>query len=160
MTPIMIDTPSILPTEARETAVIRLEIPRADIQKVMGPAIQEVFATLAAQGISPTGPLFSYHLRMDPAVFDFEVGVPVAKPVTPAGRVTNSRLPAARVARTVYRGPYEGLPGAWSDLKAWLDDGTYTAGSSRWEYYAAGPESSPDPSQWRTELNWPLVGGA
>ena len=155
----MIDSPSVTKSEARETAVVRLVVPRADIQKVMGPAIQEVMATLAAQGVQPAGPLFSYHVRVDPKVFDFEVGVPVTKPVTPAGRVVASRLPSCTVARTVYHGGYEGLPAAWGDFMAWIDSRSHAAGSDFWECYLEGPESGPDASQWRTELDRPLVGG-
>ena len=91
----MIDTPAISATEEQPTAVIHLTIPRAEIQQVMGPAHQELFSTLAAQGVKPTGAWFSHHFRMDPATFDFEVGVPVSAPITPTGRVTNSQLPAA-----------------------------------------------------------------
>ena len=53
-------------------------IPRAEIQKVMGPGYREVMAAVAAQGIAPVGPWFTHHLRMDPDTFDFEIGVPVA----------------------------------------------------------------------------------
>jgi len=67
----MIDTPAITTTAEQPTAVIRLTIPRSEIQKEMGPAHQELFSTLAAQGVAPTGPWFSHHFRMDPATFDF-----------------------------------------------------------------------------------------
>jgi len=49
----MIDTPKIVQSVARQTAVIRLEIPRAEIRTVMGPAIAEVIAAVTAQGIGP-----------------------------------------------------------------------------------------------------------
>ena len=154
----MIDAPTRVRSEARQTAVIALVIPKAEIVTVMGPAIQEVMATLAAQGIQPAGPIYSYHRRTDPKVFDFEVGVPVSKPVTPAGRVVASRLPAKQVARTVYHGGYEGLPGGWKDFMAWLKEGEYAAVGDFWECYVTGPESGPDASKWRTELNWPIAG--
>ena len=51
----MIELPKIVETEAQITAVIRLTVPRAEIQKVMGPAIQEVLSTVAAQKIAPAG---------------------------------------------------------------------------------------------------------
>src|SRR5258707_923660 len=91
---VMIDKPHIVQTEAELTAAIRLTIPRAEIQSVMGPAIAEVMAAIAAQGIAPAGPVFSHHLRMDPDTFDFEVGVPVMAPVSATGRVKASQLPA------------------------------------------------------------------
>lgn len=153
----MIETPQILDTDARLTAVIRLTVPRNEIQTVMGPAIGEVMAAVAAQGLTPTGSVFSYHLKMDPDVFDFEVGVPVASPVAATGRVQPGRLPAATVARTVYRGPYEGLGCAWGELCDWIKSEKLVSGPDLWECYVAGPESSPDPVNWRTELNRPLL---
>lgn len=153
----MIDPPAVTTTTEQPTAVIHLTIPRSDIQKEMGPAHRELFATLAAQQITPMGPWFSHHFRMDPATFDFEVGVPVDAPVKPAGRVRGSRLPAARVARTVYRGGYEGLGDAWGELEAWMKTAGLAPAKELWEIYAAGPETGPDPAAWRTELNRPLA---
>ena len=70
---------------------------------------------------------------MSPKVFDFEIGVPVSAPFTPAGRVKPGMLPAAKVVRTVYRGAYEGLGDAWGEFDAWIA------------------------SKWQTELNRPLA---
>ena len=155
----MIEPPRILTTEAVETAVIRMKIPRSEIQAVMGPAIGEVMRAVAAQGIGPAGPLFSYHFRMTPETFDFEVGVPVTRPVTPAGRVVPSKLPAVTVARGVYQGPYEGLGEAWGAFKKEVAAGGHAEREDLWECYLAGPESGPDPAMFRTELNQPLVSG-
>jgi len=154
----MIDAPEITRTTAVESAIIHLTIPRERIRDEMGPAIGELMGTLAAQGIAPAGPIYSHHLRMDPATFDFEVGVPVASPVAPTGRVRPGALPAARVARTVYHGGYEGLGAAWGEFGAWLSANGHTPAENLWERYLAGPESGPDPSRWRTELIRPLVG--
>jgi effector-binding domain-containing protein len=150
----MLDTPEITQSEAQQTAVIRFTIPRAEIRHAMGDGIAELMSTLAAQGIAPAGPL---HLRTDPAIFDFEIGVPVATPVAATGRVTMGALPSARVARTVYRGPYEGLGPAWGEFDAWIAANGHTAAPGLWERYVAGPESSTDPTTWQTELNRPLV---
>jgi effector-binding domain-containing protein len=153
----MLDKPQIVQAEAKLTAVIRLTSPRAEIQSVMGPAIAEVMAAVAAQGIAPAGPVFSHHLRMDPDTFDFEVGVPVKSPISATGRVKASQLPAVTVARTVYRGPYEGLGSAWVEFIEWITTEGHKSAPDLWECYVAGPESSPDPSNWRTELNRPLI---
>jgi effector-binding domain-containing protein len=154
----MIDTPENTETAAQLTAVIHLTIPRGEIQNVMGPAIGEVMATVAAQGITPAGPWFTHHLRMDPANFDFEVGVPVAAPVVAAGRVKPGAWPAAKVARTVYHGPYEDLGAAWGEFDAWIAANGHAPAGDLWECYVAGPESSSDPTNWRTELYRPLIG--
>jgi len=154
----MIDPPHITETAAQQAAVIHLTIPRSEIQQVMGPAIGEVMSALAAQGIAPAGPVFSHHFRMSPDVFDFEVGVPVSKAVVAAGRVKPGQLPAGKVARTVYRGSYEGLGAAWGEFCSWLEAHGHKSAPNVWECYVSGPESSPEPANWRTELNRPLLG--
>ena len=153
----MLSNPTILETSVQQTAVIHLTIPRDQIQHEMGPAIQEVMGTLAAQGIAPIGPIFSHHFKMDPGTFDFEVGAPVASAVTPTGRVHASELPATKIARVVYSGPYEGLGDAWGEFGEWIASQGLTPAGSLWESYLAGPETGPDPSGWQTELNRPLV---
>lgn len=152
----MLDTPRITQTEAQRAAVIRMTVPRDEIRNVMGPGMDELVTTVAAQGIGPAGAVFSHHLRMDPEVFDFEIGVPVTGDVTPSGRVEAGELPAATVARTVYHGSYEGLGDAWGEFDAWLSDHGHEPAPDLWEIYVTGPETTQDPTGWRTELNRPL----
>jgi uncharacterized protein YndB with AHSA1/START domain/effector-binding domain-containing protein len=154
----ILDAPQILHNSAGPIATIHVTVPRAEIQKVMGPGLQELKAAVAAQGIGVTGAWFTHHLKMDPAVFDFEIGVPVASPVSPAGRVRPGMWPAARMARTVHRGGYEKLGEAWGKFDAWVKAEGHTPAQDLWERYVKGPESSPDGAAYRTELNRPLSG--
>lgn len=154
----MIDAPRITRTDAQQTAVIHVTIAREEIRNVMGPGISELISTVADQGGTPAGPWFTHHLRMEPGIFDFEIGVPVAAPVAASGRVEPSEWPAMRVARTVYHGDYEGLGAAWGEFDDWIEAEGLTPAPDLWERYLAGPESNPDPATWRTELNRPLTG--
>jgi len=154
----MIDKPAIAKSAEVHTAMVHLTVPRSEIQKVMGPGLAEVNAAIAAQGIKPAGAWFTHHLKMDPKVFDFEICVPVKKPVAPTGRVKPGRLESGRrVARTVYHGGYEGLGAAWGEFHAWIESQGLKLAADLWEIYAAGPESGSDPASWRTELNQPLT---
>jgi effector-binding domain-containing protein len=154
----VIDTPQIVETTEQATAVIRFMIPREQIREVMGAGFGELMATVAAQGIGPIGPAFSLHHTVAPDIFDFELGVPVSGPVRAEGRVHASKLPALRVARTIYRGSYEGLGGAWGELDAWITANGHTPAPNLWERYVVGPESESDPGKWQTELNHPVLG--
>jgi effector-binding domain-containing protein len=153
----MLEPLQLTQSPARAAAVIPLRIPLQDLPSVMGPAITELLAALAAQGVAPAGPLFNRVLATDAGVFDMEVGVVVSAPVAPAGRVRPGGLPAARVVRTTYHGPYEGLHAAWGEFKTLVEAQGYPSAPGPWESYVVGPESSPDPAGYRTELNQPLV---
>jgi effector-binding domain-containing protein len=154
---LMLDTPYVTQTTTQNIAVIHLVIAKDEIQHVMGPGIGELMAAIASQGIQPAGPIFTHHFKLTPDGWDFEIGVPVSKAVAPAGRVKPSEWPAMRVARTVYQGPYEGLGGAWGEFMDWIAANGHKPAEDLYECYLAGPESSPDPANWRTEFNKPLM---
>ena len=153
----MLTAPEITTTNVEEAAVIRLTVPHSEMRKVFGPAVGELMAALAAQGVKPVGAVFAHHLKMSPDTFDFELGVRVSAPVQAAGRVKPGQLPAVKVARTVYSGPYEGLPSAWGEFNKWMKANGHEQAENLWEVYSVGPQSSPDPANWRTELNRPLA---
>jgi effector-binding domain-containing protein len=123
---------------------------------VFGPAVGELMAVLAAQGVEPVGAVFAHHIKMSPEIFDFELGVKVSAPVKATGRVKPGDLPAAKVAHTVYSGPYEGLPTAWNEFDKWMKANGHEQAADLWELYSVGPQTTPDPAGWRTELNRPL----
>jgi effector-binding domain-containing protein len=153
----MTDTPQIMKTFAQPAAVIQLTIPREKMMTEFGPAIEEILTILSAQFVEPAGPVFAHHFKMTPGQFDFEMGFPINGTITNEGRVRLSELPArAKVAHTVYRGPYDGLPGAWGEFTAWMEAQGLKQAEDLWEIYAYGPESNPDPATWRTELYRPL----
>jgi len=152
----MLDNPRITQTATRLTAVIHFTIPKDEIRNVMGPGLRELMVTIAAQGIQPAGPWFDHHFTIAPDHWDFEIGVPVSAPVVPAGRVKPGKWPAMKVASTVFLGDYEGLAAAWGVFLDWIDTNGHTPATDQYQCYVTGPESSPDPTQWRTELIKPL----
>jgi len=143
----MIATPEIVQTNAEQAAVIHLTIPRAEMIKTFGTAVDELAAELTRQGVTPQGAVFAHHLITSTVTFDFELGIIVNRPVQVNGPVKPGELPAAKVARTIYGGPYEGLHLAWIEFRQAED---------LWEVYSVGPETTPDPVNWRTELHRPL----
>jgi len=119
--------------------------------------LSELMAVISAQGIGPTGPWFNHHLRMQPDIADVEISVPVSAPVVPIGRVRQRKMPAMTVARTVYRGAYEGLGRAWREFHTWIRANGFGAAPDFWERYVVGPDENPDPAAWRTELTRSLI---
>lgn len=119
----------------------------------MDPAIREVLQAIAEQGLQPTGPLTAFHFRRPTDTFDFEIGFPVAQKIDPKGRVKASVLPAAKVVRTHYHGPYEGLPGAWGEFQNWITGRGLPTKDLFWESYLSDPNTSADPKDWVTQFN-------
>jgi effector-binding domain-containing protein len=152
----MIDTPKVVQTQELLAAVIPFKIRREEMMTVFGPAVEELVKVLKGQGIAPASAIFAHHLRMTPEHFDFEMGFVVDRPVKGEGRVIPSKLPATKVMRTIYRGGYEGLPGAWGEFDAWMKKEGVQQGEGLWELYDKGPQTSPDPTKWETVLSKPV----
>lgn len=153
----MIDTPQLIETTAQFVAKIHLTVPRNEIRSAMGTGVSELMAAVKAQGIGPAGPLFEHHLKTDPLTFDFELCVPVTSPVVATGRVEGGRTSSVKVVGTIYHGGYEGLGAAWQAFNTWLAANGFQYAPDFYQRYLAGPESSPDPANWRTELSRPLA---
>ncbi|HEY6608937.1 MAG TPA: hypothetical protein VI277_07075, partial [Candidatus Limnocylindria bacterium] len=70
-----------------------------------------------------------------------EIFVPVTGPIPPARGIEYRRLPAAKVASVIHRGPYEDGGGARRALEAWVATaGKRIAGPMRTIYLAFGAE--------------------
>ncbi|MEZ5976390.1 MAG: GyrI-like domain-containing protein [Planctomycetota bacterium] len=151
-----IDEPEIVNFAGQATAIKHLVIPKDQIQAAMGPAIGEVWGAVASQGMQPAGPVFSRHFGLFPDKWDFEVGLPIAGTLEARGEVQQSELPAGRVLKATYTGNYDGLGDAWGELTTWAERAGLKGNGTVWESYAYGPESTQDPSEWRTELFLPL----
>jgi len=153
----VIDPPVIVTTEPLHYAALRQTCPTDQISQVMGSGIAEVVAALKAQDRNPSGAWFTHHFHRPVETFDFEICFPVAEAIAPHGRVTPGIWPAMTVARTIYHGNYSGLPHAWPELEKWMKAENHPQGTEFWERYLVNPNDSPDPEEWRTELNWPLA---
>jgi len=150
----MITTPEVISTSEQATASIHLVIPAMEMGRYMDPAIQELIAAITAQGATITGPMFSYHHRRPSDTFDFEIGFPISQALSEVGRVKNSALPAAKVVRAVYQGPYEQLGDAWRAVQDWVREQRLPEDGRFFERYLNNPDEVTDPKDYRTELNW------
>ena len=82
----------------------------------------------------------------------FEVG---DQAVPDSGAVRVLDLPVLEVAAAVYRGPGDGIPGAWEALVRWIDDSGYRLTGDCRELYHEWDDD--DPSRSVMELQQPIV---
>jgi DNA-binding transcriptional MerR regulator len=145
-------------------AAVRQVVDNEDVEAWFQGAIGELYATLAAQKISPLGPaggiyatdLFA-HERGEATVF-----VPCALPMRVTGRIEPVMVPPAELAIIVHSGPLAGMDRAYGSLAAYVADHALGVEGPVREYYAVGNHDTADESQWRTEVGWPIfrTGGA
>lgn len=121
-------------------------------------AVGELYASVAAQGLRPSGPsggLFSSDL------FQYERGaatvfVPLNAELRPIGRVVSLVVPGEELAVTVHAGPHTDIDVTYGALGTYVTEHTLAIDGPVREYYPVDARSSDDPAQWRTEIGWPI----
>ena len=136
------------------TAVIDIE----DASPWFQGAFGEIYATMAAQRIAPSGPGGGIYAN---DLFAFERGeamvfVPAAGRVRPTGRVEAVTVPGAELAMTIHAGCHADIDRAYGRLGAYVADHALAVNGPIREYYLTGSHDTPDEAAWRTEIGWPI----
>ena len=153
----LIEVPVVTDTLPQIAAAIHITVMRSEIRSVMGPGLGEIIKTGKAQSIGPTGPWFTHEFEADPTTYDLDICVPVSAAVKSVGRVEKREIASLKVVQTVYQGDSERLAVARAEFHEWIEANGHDVAADFYERYIVGPESVPDPGEWRTELRRPIL---
>jgi DNA-binding transcriptional MerR regulator len=152
-----------IPIEHRAVPETRAAAIREVIDIVDAPAwyqgaLGELFATLSAQGITPSAPaggIFSNELFTDERG-EATVFVPCLGEVRPIGRVLPAIIPATELAVTTHAGPHDGIDREYGALGSYVTRHALAVDGPLREYYVVGAHETADASAWSTEIGWPI----
>jgi DNA-binding transcriptional MerR regulator len=121
-------------------------------------ALGELSATVAVQGVQPTGPsgglfasdLFQYE-RGEATVF-----VPLTRELQYVGRMVPLVVPAAELAVTVHHGAFTTIGATYGALGAYVAKHALAIVGPVREYYLVDARTTSEVTQWRTEIGWPI----
>ena len=140
-------------------AAVEGEVDLADVLGWYAGAMAELDATLAEPTGTPGG-------VYDNALFEVGRGHvlvhrPAADPPS-LGRVHPVELPAVELAVATHRGDHGDIDVTYGEVGAWVVDNALAVAGPIRETYLVGPRDTDDPSEWRTEIGWPIfsVGAA
>ena len=148
----MLETPQIFEVPAQTLAVIRLTIPRGQMMKRFDPTVREVLEAMLRQAVVPAGPVTAHYFSVPAETFDFELGFPIAGTIAADGAVYAAEQPAQTIIRTVYTGPFAGLPSAWGVFQNHIVAKGYRYATDFREAYLNDPNKVADPTEYTTEL--------
>jgi effector-binding domain-containing protein len=143
---------------------IRGTVPVAELVEAQGERLLELWHSLQAQNLSPAGPPFVRYHTFGEIETDLEVGVPVSREATGAGRVEARNLPGGAAITTRHFGAHDRLAEAYFRLTTWLRNHEREPAGPPWEVYSwidlsnePDPAAWPPPTEWRTELVQPIA---
>lgn len=146
-------------TEPRRPAIgITATVDRADLPAWWQGALAELHAAVQAQDLAPLGPSGGLYAA---EIFQDEHGqatvfVPVNGPVRTIGRVQALAVPAAELAIITHYGPLTDVDVTYGELGAYTTRHEISIPGPLREYYLRDARHTPDPTQWTTEIGWPI----
>ena len=119
-----------------------------------------VMVHIARQGEEPSRHpivLYDADLARDEEIA-FEVCLPVPRELPRGPGVECKLLPAALVASTTFRGPYDTIWNAYVELRAWVAERGHEVIGPLRETGVVNDADTDDPREWVTELAAPIAG--
>lgn len=140
-------------------AYIRERGPLTDLPSRIGRLMR------ALGDLQPQGPVMARYFedRVDADDLDYEVAVPIERREDGSvpdriGEARGGVIPAHRAVVTYHGGPYHEIHTGYTALTEELNALGYAMAGPATEVYVRGPESTPDPTQYVTELRLPVAG--
>lgn len=151
---------TIRETSATPVVSIRERLEPSQLPSFMDRVFGELYAAVPRLGLQPAGHPFTIYHAVGRDAIDAEVCAPVDRlPSQPLGELTlTARLvPGDRVATTIHVGPYDGLGEAYDAIERWVADSGHEQVGPMRERYLDGPDETPDPIRYRTEIEIPVA---
>ena len=142
--------------KSQPTLVVRFNYGERDVGEVMSEALMTVQGYLKKAQVRPVGPPFTRYLVWTDEQKRAETGFPVEWAVEGGQLVAASELPASRVARLLYTGPYSGLMEAKNQALDYIRARGLTPSGGPIEVYVTDPHEVQDESKFQTEILWPI----
>src|SRR5262249_18850853 len=115
-------------------------------------------ADVGAEPSGAAGALYDPEIA-DEGIENVELFFPIAQPPVVAARdrdIAVGEVPAATVAVMVHVGDYATMLDTFRLLGAWVAENAEPSGERIREWYRVGPADVADPSEYRTEVCWPI----
>ena len=152
---------SMLSIERRELApahvlIVRARCARHELSTTMGECFGKAYPYAMQSGVPLAGRPFTRYLSTGPGLFTIESGCVLAKATPGKGDVEAATLPGGPAVVAMHGGSYDTLAETYAEMERWMEKNGMQPGGAPWESYLTDPAEHPDPSDWRTEIYWPL----
>ena len=152
-------TYEVAPHELPEQRIlsIRRQVATHEVPQFFRETLGELYGRLKLLGEPASGHPFVIYHQFGRDGIDAEACVPVGRAVSASGAIRTRVLPPMTVARTLHVGPYEELGGAYGALTEWVRHRPVEVAGPMQERYLNGPGEVASPSEYRTEIEMPIV---
>lgn len=124
---------------AQPTLSIRTTTSIKELPQALGKAYGAIGQYLAEIGKQPAGAAYAAYFTFEMESMDIEIGFPVASRLPGKGEILSGEIPAGKIARCLYTGPYKKIKPAYDALTSYVEEQGYEATGVAYEYYLNDP---------------------
>jgi AraC family transcriptional regulator len=136
--------------------VVKRRIARTEIAATIAEGLGKTYPYALQNGLAIAGRPFARYSDVGPGLMTIEVGTPLATAAAGVGDIEAVTLPGGPAAVAVHMGPYDTLQQTYAAIERWMEQQGVRPGGAPWESYITDPAEHPDPSNWRTDVYWPI----
>jgi len=135
--------------------------PALEIPPFLDQAYERIEGHIRRHGHGPVGPAGAWYgdgqgIDHDDLAMVAWMAADGPVPGDESAGIDHAELPATRLAVALHVGPYDDMTDAYGALGAWVTEHGRTVTGPLQELYLLGPDTTDDPSMWRTEVGWPV----
>ena len=162
-------SPQVVDLPVQPVAVVREQVPMADMTSFFDRAFHAVAEAVARAGFTAEGPAIGLYSGMPTDTVDVSAGfpVPLGTPEGPLGAAGGTdaadssvqviHLPAGRAAQLLHIGSYDDLAGSYDVLMRWMQEQGLPPSDVMWEAYLTEPTPNGDGASMQTLITWPVA---
>ncbi len=134
----------------------------SDINVKLGEIYEEIYLTLATQGIMPISQPFAKYINFPHKAGDdnkviLKAGAFLEEEIETLGRIQIGNSTSGNTLQSSHFGVYETVSVTHDLMKKHCNDIGYTINGSAYEIYITDPSLEPNPSKWETKVIYELV---
>jgi AraC family transcriptional regulator len=153
---------SMLSIERRELTpahvlIVRARCARHELSQTIADCFGKAFPYAMQSGVPLAGRPFTRYLSTGPGLYTIEAGCVLAGAASGRDGIEAAMLPGGPAAVAMHGGSYDALSETYAEMERWMEKNGLRPGGAPWESYITDPAEHPDPSDWRTEIHWPVI---
>ena len=134
----------------------------SDINVKLGEIYEEIYLTLATQGIMPISQPFAKYINFPHKAGDdnkviLKAGAFLEEEIETLGRIQIGNSTSGNTLQSSHFGVYETVSVTHDLMKKHCNEIGYTINGSAYEIYITDPSLEPNPSKWETKVIYELV---
>lgn len=124
---------------AQPTLSIRTTTSLKELPQELGRAYGAIGQYMAQLGEQPAGAPYAAYFTFSMENMDIEIGFPVGGSLPGKGEIQAGEIPAGKIARCLYTGPYKKIEPAYNALTAYVEEQGHKTTGVAYEFYLNDP---------------------